>query len=1304
MKERKLTGSLEQANDELRDAFMNYNELANRCTINFKHFRPGQEKAEAGGDPEIAQQSQSLKNMLAVPEGAEDAESESARSSAAGEVKSDKEAEKKDTKVFYFKPESILMAHPDIQRTYREKLIKQIKALPTMQPPKLLAEELQESLIESVADRSDPTELRKMLFCYFQRKQFGLQHKRYKLLLRWAHHAIRTRTIDNLAMQAQFRNSKLQLELDSTFERQSRLALDDDYKLGLQPELRPTTTSKNSGGSLYVEIKDLPAQSALRQDDIEVYLRHTTYSLKVNKLVNKFMARLKWMGMSQRYDIFESMVRHYFRLREQNIQEQQEALAAMEKAALDSSMHNKSLHEEIQRIKEQSHCSQYQRTMFNFQQKIKGSCRPDYEITPDLINNIPEMKMKIMDLCMPFGLTADLTQDNGFSFAYQLSLFFPTHFQKQIIKSEFTIYDAFAADYKDKNQLQKRSMQSMIRVDPSIFRDVSTNQALIPSEESLAYEVNRMNLKVIRLKASPWVDSVICKPRLSDWQRRQDALLYSDNNPVDTLLSGALDFLDVNDLASVNLVIAESSQIHLDLVAKQHIFEEQEKMSKRSVKIDTNNSDLGAKKRTTQENDRRANNREEVIYQTVSATNIHETNNNLYVQMSNALTGNSSRGLKASFLENECQRRVSKGNLFNLPLHLVQSHNTLRYMESRDNKIKILYCLNYFRSIQKRLMLDLREFGTRERVLGDVTTPLIPPEEADQQLIDTYNMILTNTSRSLQDAENRLLQKEKTTDTQESVSLDGDDKSQAHSKRSQTFEILSQSEMEKHHIKNQFGLVDLKKIRLKGKFHEKHLSTCPILPKFHCAFGEPSEIIPEHVEAERKNSQPSISKESMKLLNRIDHVEIDKNSQEVFIKDDFNVYVMYECALTDMQILEAEMLRVGSFYISKLEELYDSEVDKIVHKKDRQQVVNDMLKCESQLQFKKVMLTELYMECYEHIIDPVEQQRLIQIIVDLMARRPRLCLDALYFKDSYKAEMQCLDKLTELLDAIVQNQISLEKQENTSLHESLNLSYMLAQKKMKDQWTYNDADTYLQDLIEKFKDMQERGQITSSQTFVSFRKKNEMTLFTPGVQKGKTTVTKPSKLGSNDGTRNEDDDLRNIRYADQELDSDAFKKLLGLPKITLEHLFEISKENDEVVLDIMAETSYFHSLFDGYPDLMSLKHSGVGDEADAEGSHGRGFQSNQQQTKAYRTVLGSTQKSFTVKPKQQQVYLTSQFSRPEQMSVLDFYSDSMNFVTKLTAILENVCTELSESLKPHDSMMAACLETQVYEYALKQYR
>ena len=86
-----------------------------------------------------------------------------------------------------------------------------------------------------------------------------------------------------------------------------------------------------------------------------------------------------------------------------------------------------------------------------------------------------------------------------------------------------------------------------------------------------------------------------------------------------------------------------------------------------------------------------------------------------------------------------------------------------------------------------------------------------------------------------------------------------------------------------------------------------------------------------------------------------------------------------------------------------------------------------------------------------------------------MARRPRLNLDCLYFIDSYKAEIECLNKHIELLDTVISNQIHLEKTENTNLHEVLNLSYNLAQKKEKDHWTYDDADTYLQGLINKFK-------------------------------------------------------------------------------------------------------------------------------------------------------------------------------------------------------------------------------------------
>jgi hypothetical protein len=357
-----------------------------------------------------------------------------------------------------------------------------------------MAEELQESLIEAVADRSHPREMRKVLAAYFARKQYTLQHKRYKLLLRWAHHAIRTRNVETIGAQATFRCSKLQWEIDNAVKRAQRLEVDDDYTLGMHPELRPTSKAKKNEGTLYVEIKDLPAQSAIRSDDIEVYTRHVAYSGKINKVVNKFMSKLKWMPMCSRFDIFEAMINQYFFIRDENLKDQAKLLEDIDADAKASNLGTQELLDELRKIRAGAHYSQYQASMVESKQKLLGSCRPDYQIAPDLINNCPEIKTRIRSFASLYGLNADLNQDNGFSFAYQLTLFFPTYFQKQVIKSQFSIYDAFAGDSDDQTQLKKRNFSSMLRVDPAIFRDIATNANLVPSEESLMDEVTRLSI------------------------------------------------------------------------------------------------------------------------------------------------------------------------------------------------------------------------------------------------------------------------------------------------------------------------------------------------------------------------------------------------------------------------------------------------------------------------------------------------------------------------------------------------------------------------------------------------------------------------------------------------------------------------------------------------------------------------------------------------------------------------------------------------------------------------------------------
>ena len=62
-------------------------------------------------------------------------------------------------------------------------------------------------------------------------------------------------------------------------------------------------------------------------------------------------------------------------------------------------------------------------------------------------------------------------------------------------------------------------------------------------------------------------------------------------------------------------------------------------------------------------------------------------------------------------------------------------------MKSRDSKTKILYALNFCRAIQKRLSLDLREFGTRERIDSHLQQPYVHSSDADKKITTNVNLV-----------------------------------------------------------------------------------------------------------------------------------------------------------------------------------------------------------------------------------------------------------------------------------------------------------------------------------------------------------------------------------------------------------------------------------------------------------------------------------------------------------------------------------------------------------------------------------
>lgn len=100
--------------------------------------------------------------------------------------------------------------------------------------------------------------------------------------------------------------------------------------------------------------------------------------------------------------------------------------------------------EQLKQVLDNAHEINLKKLLDSDRAKALGSCRPDWEVPPSIVQSRPEIKQLIRDLQGQYGLKTDLDQDEGFSFGYQLTLYFPTHFQIQVIKSNFSLYDAFA--------------------------------------------------------------------------------------------------------------------------------------------------------------------------------------------------------------------------------------------------------------------------------------------------------------------------------------------------------------------------------------------------------------------------------------------------------------------------------------------------------------------------------------------------------------------------------------------------------------------------------------------------------------------------------------------------------------------------------------------------------------------------------------------------------------------------------------------------------------------------------------------
>lgn len=84
------------------------------------------------------------------------------------------------------------------------------------------------------------------------------------------------------------------------------------------------------------------------------------------------------------------------------------------------------------------------------------------------------------------------------------------------------------------------------------------------------------------------------------------------------------------------------------------------------------------------------------------------------------------------------------------------------------------------------------------------------------------------------------------------------------------------SVFDKEAIANIRDMASLRFYKCNGMFSNKIFNTCPSFPKFHVAHGEPLIHQPLDEESDR-HATMGVSEQAVKLMNRIDFVEINES-------------------------------------------------------------------------------------------------------------------------------------------------------------------------------------------------------------------------------------------------------------------------------------------------------------------------------------------------------------------------------------------------------------------------------------------
>ena len=132
--------------------------------------------------------------------------------------------------------------------------------------------------------------------------------------------------------------------------------------------------------------------------------------------------------------------------KEANIKHQFDFIDEIDARARSMHIMNPEVEAELNDILNQHFVRQHALMYSTQSEKIVNSWRSDHDNVPNLVNNQHELKIRILAAAERYEIKGDIELDHGYSFSYRVTVAFPSYFQRQCIKSQFSLYDVFAAE------------------------------------------------------------------------------------------------------------------------------------------------------------------------------------------------------------------------------------------------------------------------------------------------------------------------------------------------------------------------------------------------------------------------------------------------------------------------------------------------------------------------------------------------------------------------------------------------------------------------------------------------------------------------------------------------------------------------------------------------------------------------------------------------------------------------------------------------------------------------------------------